>query len=49
MKFIVDECTGPTVAAWLRVQGHDVVSIYGDARGAEDDAVLQGHSPRSEL
>ncbi len=41
MNFVVDECTGPTVAAWLRLQGHDIVSIYDDARGAEDDAVLQ--------
>ena len=41
MNFVADECTGPTVAAWLRKQGHDVVSIYDEARGAEDDAVLQ--------
>jgi predicted nuclease of predicted toxin-antitoxin system len=40
MKFVVDECTGPTVAAWLGQQGHDVVSIYDVARGAEDDDVL---------
>jgi predicted nuclease of predicted toxin-antitoxin system len=41
MRFMVDECTGPTVATWLRLQGHDVVSIFDDARGADDDAVLE--------
>ncbi len=24
MRFLVDECTGPTVARWLQEQGHDV-------------------------
>ena len=24
MRFLVDECTGPAVARWLREQGHDV-------------------------
>jgi hypothetical protein len=28
MRFIVDECTGPTVAAWLRQQGHYVFFVY---------------------
>jgi hypothetical protein len=28
MKFVVDECTGPTVAKWLRQEGHDVISIF---------------------
>jgi hypothetical protein len=23
MRFIVDECTGPKVAVWLRGEGHD--------------------------
>jgi predicted nuclease of predicted toxin-antitoxin system len=40
MKFVVDECTGPTVAKWLRQEGHDVVSIFDDARGSDDDYVL---------
>jgi len=26
MRFLVDECTGPAVAEWLRMDGHDVVS-----------------------
>ena len=33
MKFLVDECTGPSVAAWLRDDGHEVFSVYEDARG----------------
>lgn len=40
MRFLVDECTGPGVADWLEKQGHDVVSIHDDARGATDDEVI---------
>jgi predicted nuclease of predicted toxin-antitoxin system len=40
MKFVVDECTGPVVAAWLAQQGHDVVSIYDESPGVDDDAIL---------
>ncbi|MCS7191037.1 MAG: DUF5615 family PIN-like protein [Fimbriimonadales bacterium] len=40
MRFLVDECAGPSVARWLREQGYDVVSIYEQARGADDDFVL---------
>jgi len=32
MRFLVDECTGPTVAAWLREQNHDVFSVVDGAR-----------------
>ena len=41
MKFLVDECTGPSVATWLQDNGHEVFSVYEDARGAEDDIILQ--------
>jgi len=41
MRFLVDECTGPTVARWLREQGHKVFSVYEEARGAEDDRIVQ--------
>jgi len=34
MKFLVDECTGPSVAAWLRDDGHEVFSVYEEARNA---------------
>jgi hypothetical protein len=33
MRFLVDECTGPSVARWLREQGYDVFSVYEQARG----------------
>ena len=41
MRFLVDESTGPRVAEWLAAQGHDVVSIYHSARGADDDYIVQ--------
>jgi predicted nuclease of predicted toxin-antitoxin system len=41
MRFIVDECTGPVVAQWLRSLGHDVFSVFDEARGSEDDWILQ--------
>ena len=41
MKFLVDECTGPSVAAWLRNEGHEIFSVYEDARGIEDDIIFQ--------
>ena len=40
MRFLVDENTGPTVARWLRDQGHEVFSIFEEARGMDDDAVI---------
>jgi predicted nuclease of predicted toxin-antitoxin system len=41
VRFLVDECTGPQVAAWLRGEGHDVFSVFDEARGIEDDTVIQ--------
>jgi predicted nuclease of predicted toxin-antitoxin system len=40
MRFIVDECTGPKVARWLREQGHEVFSVYDEARGMKDDSII---------
>ena len=40
MRFLVDECTGPKVADWLRDQGHEVLSVYHEARGLDDEAIL---------
>ena len=40
MKFLVDECVGPTVAKWLKQNDYDVVSIYDDVPGIDDNAVL---------
>jgi predicted nuclease of predicted toxin-antitoxin system len=41
MRFLVDECTGPAVARWLRDRGFEVFSVYEEARGLNDEAVLQ--------
>lgn len=41
MKFLVDECTGSAVASWLRVQNHEVFSVYEEARGLGDDGIIQ--------
>lgn len=41
MRFLVDECTGPELSRWLRQQGHDVLSVYEEIRGADDHAVLR--------
>lgn len=40
MRFLVDECTGPAVARWLRDQSHEVFSVYEEARGTSDDDIL---------
>ena len=41
MRFLVDECAGPSLARWLREQGHDIFSVFDQARGINDDEVLQ--------
>jgi predicted nuclease of predicted toxin-antitoxin system len=41
MRFLIDECTGPIVARWLREQGHDVFSVYEHARGIDDDEIIE--------
>jgi len=40
MKFMVDECTGPGVASWLRNQDHDVFSVFDEARGMDDEGII---------
>ncbi|MDP2645063.1 MAG: DUF5615 family PIN-like protein [Desulfobacterales bacterium] len=40
MRFLVDECTGPTVAKWLRNQKHEVFSVFEEARGMDDDDII---------
>ncbi len=40
MRFLVDECTGPAVAHWLRERSYDVFCVYDSARGLPDDEVL---------
>jgi predicted nuclease of predicted toxin-antitoxin system len=40
VRCLVDECTGPVVAQWLQTHGHDVFSVYEQARGLEDRQIL---------
>lgn len=40
MRFLVDECAGPAVAEWLRGQGHEVFSVFDEAKGITDIEVL---------
>jgi len=41
MRFLVDECTGPAVARWLRSESHEVFSVFDEARGMADDDILE--------
>jgi predicted nuclease of predicted toxin-antitoxin system len=41
MRFLVDECTGPKVAKWLKERGYEVFSVYDKARGSGDETVLR--------
>ena len=36
MRFLVDECTGPNVASWLRDNDYEVFSVFDDARGMKE-------------
>ena len=40
MRFLVDECTGPSVARYLREIGHTVFSVYEQARGLKDAEIM---------
>lgn len=41
MKFIVDECTGDSVAKWLKMSGYEAYSVYTENKGAEDEWILE--------
>ena len=41
MRFLVDESTGRETALRLRAEGHDVVSVFDELRGAADDELLR--------
>jgi predicted nuclease of predicted toxin-antitoxin system len=41
VRFLVDENAGVVVARWLRSQGHETFSVYEEARGIDDDRVIQ--------
>jgi predicted nuclease of predicted toxin-antitoxin system len=40
VRFLVDECTGPRVARWLRDTGYEVFSVYEQARGMDDEDII---------
>lgn len=40
MRFLVDECTGPVVAAWLASLDHDVYSVFDESPGSADLDIL---------
>ncbi|MGD1918254.1 MAG: DUF5615 family PIN-like protein [Pleurocapsa sp.] len=40
MRFLVDECTGRRVTQWLRQEGHEVFSVYEEARGISDKKIV---------
>lgn len=41
MRFLVDACTGPATAQWLRDQQHDVFSVYDEAPTLDDVTIIQ--------
>ncbi len=41
MRFLVDECIGPSVARWLRENGHDVTSVFDEFKGADDEWIIK--------
>ena len=41
MRFLVDECTGPAVAKWLKNLQHEVFSVYDEARGLDDESIIK--------
>lgn len=49
MRFLVDECSGPAVARWLREQNHDVFSVYDQGRGMNDDEVIEKASRENRI
>lgn len=41
MRFLVNECTGPAVATWLRDCNHDVFSVFEEAREMDDEDIIR--------
>lgn len=41
MRFLVDECTGPAVAQWLQKLHHEVYSVFDEARGLDDESIIE--------
>jgi predicted nuclease of predicted toxin-antitoxin system len=41
VRFLVDENAGVIVANWLQTQEHEVFSVYEEARGIDDDEIIE--------
>ena len=41
MKFIVDECTGTSIALWLQKHGYVAFSIFDEMPGISDHKILE--------
>ncbi len=41
MRFIVDECSGPSVARWLQAQMFEVYSVFDESPGMKDEEILE--------
>lgn len=41
MRFLVEKYIDPALAKWLREQGYEVFSVYDEARGLDDDAIIE--------
>ena len=41
MRFLVDECTGTSVADWLKSEKHEVFSVFEQWRGVSDDEIIE--------
>ena len=41
MRFLIDECTGPSVARWLRSIGHDALGVTESMPGEDDQRVME--------
>lgn len=37
---MVDECIGLSVAQWLRNKGFNVISVFSEMRGSDDETIL---------
>jgi predicted nuclease of predicted toxin-antitoxin system len=41
MRFLIDECTGTSVADWLKSEKHEVFSVFEQWRGVSDDEIIE--------
>jgi predicted nuclease of predicted toxin-antitoxin system len=41
MRFLIDECVGTSVSAYLKSENHIVFCVFDEFRGASDEQLLQ--------